>query len=87
MDISKLSKTELDSKQMEIEQLFHDAVGNLATAEMEDNNLALEIAKLNVKRKELAGSITKGKAIVRQYSSDLRTIKLATWKKIAQGEI
>ena len=86
MDISKLSKAELDTKQMEIEALFHDSVGNLSLAEIEDNKLALEIAKLQVKRKELAESITKGKALVRQHSSNLRTIKLATWKKIAEGE-
>ena len=87
IEVDKLSKSELDTLQMEIEGKFHEAVGNLSLAEIEDNRLALEVAKLQVKRKELAESITKGKALVRQQSSSLRTIKLATWKKIAEGEL
>jgi ribosome-binding protein aMBF1 (putative translation factor) len=87
MDISQLSKSELDTKQIEVEQLLHDAIGDLAIVESADNRYATAIARLQLKRKELADKIIKGKAVVRQYGSDLRVIKLATWKKIAQGEI
>lgn len=85
-DISKLSKSELDTLQMEVEGKFREAMESLTEAEVADNKLALEIAKLQVKRKELSEGITKGKSLVRQHSSNLRTIKLATWQKINEGE-
>jgi len=81
-DIDKMTKDQLESAQVIKELELQNAIGSLATVEEEDNRLAIEVAKLQLKRKELGSAMIQGKSNVRRVSSELRNLKTMIYKRL-----
>lgn len=81
-DLNEMSKAELEAAQVVGELEYQAAVEALATVEIEDNELALQIAELQVKRKRLATAITQGTSNLRRVNSTLRNLKTMLFKRI-----
>ncbi len=86
MDISKLSKSELDTLQMELLNKRIEARNVLSVVVCRDKTIALDMSRMNVTRKELAEPIEKAKSSLGQIEDELAIVKLQMWKKIAEGE-
>ena len=83
MDYDKMSKHELEAQQVIKELELQDATGNLAVVETEENNLGVQIAELQLKKKKLGNALIQGKANLRRISSELRIIKSMIYKRLA----
>lgn len=83
MDISEMSKDQLESAQVVKELELQSAIRALSIVEEEDNNLAVEVAKLQLKRKELGTALIQGKSNQRRVSSELRNLKTMLFRRIA----
>jgi hypothetical protein len=83
MDYDKMSKQELEAQQVIKELELQDATGNLAVVETEENNLGVQIAELQLKKKKLGNALIQGKANLRRISSELRIIKSMIYKRLA----
>lgn len=81
-DLNEMSKAELEAAQVVGELEYQAAVEALATVEIEDNELALQIAELQVKRKRLAAALTQGASNVRRVNSQLRNLRTMLFKRI-----
>lgn len=82
MELNNMSKADLESEQVKKELEYQNAVETLALVEIEDNELALQIAELQVKRKRLATALTQGTSNVRRVNSELRNLKTMLFKRI-----
>lgn len=77
-----MTKAELEKQQVIKELELQEATANLATVEMEDNNLATQIAELQLKRKRLGNAIIQGKSNLRRVASELRNLKTLLFQRI-----
>jgi hypothetical protein len=86
-DISKFTKTELDTYQQEIQKEYREALDRLSTVEVAEHEIGTKIHDLQSEKRKMAVSVIQGKAIVRRCASMIASIKLETWKKLSEGEI
>jgi hypothetical protein len=82
MDIDKMSKDELENLQVIKEQEYQLAIQSLCSVEIRDNELATEVAKIQLDRKSLANAIIQAKSNLRRCSSELRNLKTMLFKRI-----
>ena len=82
MNINEMTKAQLEAQQVVKELELQEATQNLATVEMEDNNLATQIAELQLKRKKLGNAIIQGKSNLRRVASELRNLKTMIYQKL-----
>ena len=85
MDISALSKDELEKMQMAKEQEYQLSMQNLSTVELQDLELSRKVAELQLQRKSFAVAITQGKYNLRRCASELRVLKTQIWQKLSEG--
>ena len=83
MDISTMSKEELENLQVATETAYQLSMDNLATVEIQDIELARKIAEIQLQRKNLAVALTQGKYNLRRTASELRNIKTMIYKRLA----
>ena len=82
MDISTMSKDELERVQVAKETEYQLAMDSLATVEIEDAKLAREIAEKQLSRKNLATALIQGKHNLRRIASELRNIKTMIYRRL-----
>ena len=82
MDISTMSKDELERVQVAKETEYQMAMDSLATVEIEDAKLAREIAEKQLSRKNLSTALIQGKHNLRRIASELRNIKTMIYRRL-----
>jgi len=80
MEYENLTASQIDNLRVEKEKELLQAQDNLSKLEIEDLELAKQIVLLQVKRKELQQSISKGKQIVRTLALDVRILIKKFWE-------
>lgn len=85
-----LSKRELEDLQVKKEAEYREAMHALSVVEIEDHGLdksiielRRQILDLQIKRKELADTITKAKYNLRLISSTLRDVKTLIYQRLS----
>ncbi len=85
MNIADMTKDDLEALQVKKEVELQLAMDALTTVELTDNEKALQVAKIQLERKTLSGSIIQAKHNVRHLASELRNIKTLIWKRLSEG--
>lgn len=83
MDISTMTKDQLEQIQVTKETEYQLAMDNLSTVEIEDARLAKEIAERQLARKNLATALIQGKHNLRRIASELRNIKTMIYRRLS----
>lgn len=88
--MDNLSKRELEDLQVKKEAEYRAAMHDLSVVEIEDNKLDRQIIELRrqildlqIKRKELADKINKGKYLLRTINSEKSDIKTLIYQRLA----
>ena len=80
--IDQIIKSELETKQVVKELELQEATATLATVEIRDNELATQVAELQLERKRLGAAMIQGKSNLRRVASELRNLKTMIFKRI-----
>ena len=80
MDYENLTASQIDNLRVEKEKELLQSQDNLSKLEIEDLELAKKIVLLQVERKGLQQSISKGKQIVRTLALDVRILIKKFWE-------
>ena len=78
-----MGKAELENLQVCKEEELQLAMKSLCTVELRDNELATEVAKIQLDRKTLANAIIQAKSNLRRCASELRNIKTMIYKRLS----
>jgi hypothetical protein len=79
-DYENLTASQIDNLRVEKEKELLHSQDNLSKLEIEDLELAKKIVLLQVERKGLQQSISKGKQIVRTLALDVRILTKKFWE-------
>jgi len=79
-DYENLTASQIDNLRVEKEKELLHSQDNLSKLEIEDLELAKKIVLLQVERKGLQQSISKGKQIVRTLALDVRILIKKFWE-------
>lgn len=85
MDLSTLTKEQLEDLQVSKESELRLAMEALATVELQDIELSKKIAQYQLERKNLSTAVIQGKHNLRRISSELRAIRPMIFRKL-RGE-
>jgi len=80
MEYENLTASQIDNLRVEKEKELLHSQDNLSKLEIEDLELAKKIVLLQVERKGLQQSISKGKQIVRTLALDVRILTKKFWE-------
>ena len=81
--LDEMTKDELENIQVQKETEYQLSIQSLTTVELRDNELAIEVAKIQLDRKTLANAIIQAKSNMRRCASELRNIKTMIYKRLA----